>query len=200
MFPKIIIYTQIVNTAGIFFNSGRVTNTTERCSFHHLKIRSYAVKIKFGRHLLKIRGTVTISIKYVSKILLLLRFFIFSFLINRMTMLTNSTAYYLCRHGIFQLLSGWADGPAYATQCPILPKNSYTYRFNITGQEGTLWWHAHSGWLRATVHGALIIRPRKGYSYPFKKPSIEVPIILGTYDEALLFIPSQNSIKLNSDN
>ncbi|KAH7859478.1 hypothetical protein Vadar_001635 [Vaccinium darrowii] len=84
-------------------------------------------------------------------------------------------------HGIFQLLSGWADGPAYATQCPILPGNSYTYRFNITGQEGTLWWHAHFGWLRATVHGALIIRPRKGYSYPFKKPSIEVPILLGEW-------------------
>ncbi|KAI8556787.1 hypothetical protein RHMOL_Rhmol05G0282400 [Rhododendron molle] len=84
-------------------------------------------------------------------------------------------------HGIFQLHSAWADGPEYVTQCPILPGNKYTYRFTITGQEGTLWWHAHAQWLRATVHGALIIRPRKGYSYPFPKPFEEFPILLGEW-------------------
>ncbi|KAF7144305.1 hypothetical protein RHSIM_Rhsim05G0201900 [Rhododendron simsii] len=84
-------------------------------------------------------------------------------------------------HGIFQLHSAWADGPEYVTQCPILPGNKYTYRFTITGQEGTLWWHAHSQWLRATVHGALIIRPRQGYSYPFLKPFEEFPILLGEW-------------------
>ncbi|KAF9602903.1 hypothetical protein IFM89_032643 [Coptis chinensis] len=84
-------------------------------------------------------------------------------------------------HGVFQLLSGWADGPAYITQCPILPGNSYTYKFNVTGQEGTLWWHAHVSVLRATVHGALIILPRRGRSYPFPKPYKEVPILLGEY-------------------
>ncbi|CAL5388473.1 unnamed protein product [Camellia sinensis] len=84
-------------------------------------------------------------------------------------------------HGIFQLLSGWADGPEYATQCPILPGNCYTYRFTITGQEGTLWWHAHVQWLRATVHGALIIRPRVGHSYPFPNPQKEFPILLGEW-------------------
>ncbi|XP_059643550.1 laccase-7 [Cornus florida] len=84
-------------------------------------------------------------------------------------------------HGIFQLLSGWADGPSYTTQCPIRPGHTYTYRFNITGQEGTLWWHAHVQWLRATVHGALIIRPRNGHSYPFPKPYREHPILLGEW-------------------
>ncbi|KAI8556806.1 hypothetical protein RHMOL_Rhmol05G0284100 [Rhododendron molle] len=84
-------------------------------------------------------------------------------------------------HGIFQLLSGWADGPEYATQCPIRPEHSYTYKFNITGQEGTLWWHGHVQWLRATVHGALIIHPRKGHSYPFPKPYGEIPILLGEW-------------------
>ncbi|KAI3474799.1 hypothetical protein Pfo_030058 [Paulownia fortunei] len=83
-------------------------------------------------------------------------------------------------HGIFQLLSGWADGPEFATQCPIRPGQSYTYRFTITRQEGTLWWHAHVQWLRATVYGALIIRPRSGY-YPFPKPHREVPIVLGEW-------------------
>ncbi|CAA6656766.1 unnamed protein product [Spirodela intermedia] len=80
------------------------------------------------------------------------------------------------QHGIFQLLSGWADGPSYVTQCPIRPGNSYTYRFKIVGQEGTLWWHAHVSFLRATVHGALIILPRAGTkAYPFPKPYREVP-------------------------
>ncbi|KAH7867449.1 hypothetical protein Vadar_033564 [Vaccinium darrowii] len=84
-------------------------------------------------------------------------------------------------HGIFQILSGWADGPEYVTQCPILPGTSYTYTFNITGQEGTLWWHAHVHWLRATVYGALIIRPKKDNCYPFQKPDGEFPILLGEW-------------------
>ncbi|XP_075507893.1 laccase-7-like [Primulina tabacum] len=84
-------------------------------------------------------------------------------------------------HGIFQILSGWSDGPEYATQCPIRPGQNYTYRFNVTGQEGTLWWHAHVKWIRATVYGGLIIRPRFGHSYPFPNPAGEFPIILGEW-------------------
>ncbi|GMN67052.1 hypothetical protein TIFTF001_036132 [Ficus carica] len=89
---------------------------------------------------------------------------------------------FLCRHGIFQLRTPWADGASYVTQCPIRPGQSYTYRFNVTGQEGTLWWHAHLGFLRATVYGALIIRPKHGQSaYPFAKPHKEIPILLGEW-------------------
>lgn len=94
---------------------------------------------------------------------------------------------YVCviffRHGIRQFRTGWADGPEFVTQCPIRPGGSYTYRFTIEGQEGTLWWHAHSSWLRATVYGALIIRPREGESYPFTKPKRETPILLGIYTQ-----------------
>ncbi|KAI4384563.1 hypothetical protein MLD38_002697 [Melastoma candidum] len=84
-------------------------------------------------------------------------------------------------HGIRQLRTGWADGPEFITQCPIRPGGSYTYRFTIQGQVGTLWWHAHSSWLRATVYGALIIRPKEGISYPFPKPRRETPIMLGEW-------------------
>ncbi|KAL5550169.1 hypothetical protein UlMin_000345 [Ulmus minor] len=84
-------------------------------------------------------------------------------------------------HGVFQLLSAWADGPESVTQCPIRTGQNYTYRFNITGQEGTLWWHAHSAWLRATVYGALILHPKAGRSYPFPRPYKEVPIVLGEW-------------------
>ncbi|KAL6616383.1 hypothetical protein ACP70R_038653 [Stipagrostis hirtigluma subsp. patula] len=82
-------------------------------------------------------------------------------------------------HGIFQLRSAWADGASMITQCPIQPSGKFTYVFNITGQEGTLWWHAHSSLLRATIYGALIIKPRNGY--PFPKPYDEIPILLGEW-------------------
>ncbi|KAK8613161.1 hypothetical protein V6N13_100934 [Hibiscus sabdariffa] len=84
-------------------------------------------------------------------------------------------------HGVFQMLSGWADGPDMVTQCPLRPGTKYTYRFKIIKQEGTLWWHAHISKLRATVYGAIIIRPRPGNSYPFPKPYREVPIVLGEW-------------------
>ncbi|XP_043704143.1 laccase-12-like [Telopea speciosissima] len=84
-------------------------------------------------------------------------------------------------HGVRQMRSGWADGPEFVTQCPIRPGKSYTYRFTIQGQEGTLWWHAHSSWLRATVYGALIIHPQDGSSYPFTTPKREAPILLGEW-------------------
>ncbi|KAL1368514.1 hypothetical protein HN51_022667 [Arachis hypogaea] len=84
-------------------------------------------------------------------------------------------------HGIFQLASQWSDGPEYVTQCPIPPGGSYRYKFTITKQEGTLWWHAHSSFLRSNVYGALIIRPRWGHSYPFPRVYQEVPILLGEW-------------------
>ncbi|XP_057982376.1 laccase-7-like [Malania oleifera] len=102
---------------------------------------------------------------------------------NLLIHVNNNSPYNLTIHwhGIFQLLSAWADGPAYATQCPIRPGNSYTYNFTITGQEGTLWWHAHVQWLRATVYGALVIQPRATRSYHFQTPYQEVPILFGEW-------------------
>ncbi|KAJ0046403.1 hypothetical protein Pint_06594 [Pistacia integerrima] len=87
-------------------------------------------------------------------------------------------------HGIRQLRTGWADGPEFVTQCPIRPGMTYTYRFTIQNQEGTLWWHAHSSWLRATVYGALIIHPKEGSSYPFPKPKRETAVLLGEWWDA----------------
>ncbi|WOG94608.1 hypothetical protein DCAR_0313904 [Daucus carota subsp. sativus] len=84
-------------------------------------------------------------------------------------------------HGIRQMRTPWADGPEFVTQCPIQPGATYTYRYKIEDQEGTLWWHAHSRWLRATVYGALVIRPKLGSSYPFPTPKIEFPVVLGEW-------------------
>ncbi|GAV71389.1 Cu-oxidase domain-containing protein/Cu-oxidase_2 domain-containing protein/Cu-oxidase_3 domain-containing protein [Cephalotus follicularis] len=87
-------------------------------------------------------------------------------------------------HGIRQLRSGWADGPAYITQCPIQTGQSYVYNYTITGQRGTLFYHAHISWLRSTVHGPLIILPKLGAPYPFAKPHKEFPILFGEWFNA----------------
>ncbi|KAL0535552.1 hypothetical protein IC582_029886 [Cucumis melo] len=84
-------------------------------------------------------------------------------------------------HGVKQLRTGWADGPAYITQCPIRSGESYTYKFSVIDQRGTLWWHAHYSWQRASVHGAFIIYPRM--PYPFSTFPIEagIPLIFGEW-------------------
>ncbi|KAG1337754.1 Laccase-22 [Cocos nucifera] len=84
-------------------------------------------------------------------------------------------------HGVRQLRTGWADGPAYITQCPIRPGNSYVYNFTLTGQRGTLFWHAHILWLRVSVHGAIVILPKLHVPYPFPAPHKEEVIILGEW-------------------
>ncbi|CAM8896143.1 unnamed protein product [Rhodiola kirilowii] len=90
---------------------------------------------------------------------------------------SNTTLHW---HGIRQLRTGWADGPAYITQCPIRSGQTYTYKFQVIDQRGTLWWHSHINWQRASVNGPLIVYPRM--SYPFKLPiHAEVPILFGEW-------------------
>ncbi|RDY14595.1 Laccase-15 [Mucuna pruriens] len=84
-------------------------------------------------------------------------------------------------HGVKQPRNPWSDGPAYITQCPIKPGGKFKQKLIFSIEEGTLWWHAHSDWARATVHGPIFIYPKKGTSYPFPKPDAEVPIVLGEW-------------------
>ncbi|BAD81743.1 putative laccase LAC5-6 [Oryza sativa Japonica Group] len=81
-------------------------------------------------------------------------------------------------HGILQLRNGWADGPSYITQCPIQGGGSYVYDFTVTGQRGTLWWHAHFSWLRVHLYGPLVILPKRGEGFPFPRPYKELPPIM----------------------
>ncbi|KAL6210935.1 hypothetical protein ACLB2K_016165 [Fragaria x ananassa] len=74
------------------------------------------------------------------------------------------------RHGIMQLRNPWSDGPEYITQCPIQPGTNFTYKVLLSTEEGTVWWHAHSDWSRASVHGAIVILPTVGSTYAFPQP------------------------------
>ncbi|PHT38056.1 Laccase-4 [Capsicum baccatum] len=87
-------------------------------------------------------------------------------------------------HGVRQLRSGWADGPAYITQCPIQTGQSYIDNFTINGQRGTLFWHAHVSWLRVTLYGPIVILPEKGVAYPFPQSFKEVPVLFGEWWKA----------------
>ncbi|KAK4436898.1 Laccase-1 [Sesamum alatum] len=90
---------------------------------------------------------------------------------------TNTTIHW---HGVRQLRTGWADGPAYITQCPIGRGKTYTYNFTVVDQRGTLWWHAHFAWQRASVYGAFIIYPNT--PFPFSPPiHSHFPIIFGEW-------------------
>ncbi|XAR48613.1 Laccase [Bertholletia excelsa] len=84
-------------------------------------------------------------------------------------------------HGVKQPRNPWSDGPEYVTQCPIKPGANFTYEIILSTEEGTLWWHAHSDWTRATVHGAIVVYPKNGTNYPFTKPDGEFPIVLASW-------------------
>ncbi|KAH6755686.1 laccase 14 [Perilla frutescens var. hirtella] len=96
--------------------------------------------------------------------------------INRAT--ENVTIHW---HGVKQPRYPWSDGPEYITQCPIRPGTKFSQKIVLSDEIGTLWWHAHSDWSRATVHGALVVYPKEGDVYPFPKPTAEIPIILGEW-------------------
>ncbi|KAB1220756.1 putative laccase-9 [Morella rubra] len=84
-------------------------------------------------------------------------------------------------HGVKQPRNPWFDGPEYITQCPILPGTNFTYQVLLSSEEGTLFWHAHSDWTRATVHGALVILPAEGKTYPFPEPDAEQILVFASW-------------------
>ncbi|VDI80898.1 Hypothetical predicted protein [Mytilus galloprovincialis] len=76
----------------------------------------------------------------------------------RNLMHTDSTTIHW--HGLHQKKSPWSDGVAFVTQCPILPGQNYTYKFNAK-PFGTSFYHAHIGDQRTMgLYGPLIIIPK----------------------------------------
>ena len=58
-------------------------------------------------------------------------------------MAVNATSFHW--HGIYQNGTNWMDGTVGITQCPIASGGSFTYEFQVKGQFGTYWYHAHQG-------------------------------------------------------
>ncbi|KAA8537996.1 hypothetical protein F0562_027424 [Nyssa sinensis] len=84
-------------------------------------------------------------------------------------------------HGVKQPRNPWSDGPEYITQCPIQPGTNFTYEVIFSKEEGTVWWHAHSDWTRSSVHGAIVVLPAEGTTYPFPMPDEEEILVIGNW-------------------
>ncbi|KAG4442228.1 hypothetical protein IFR05_002277 [Cadophora sp. M221] len=64
-------------------------------------------------------------------------------------------------HGIYQNGTNHMDGTAGITQCPIAPRRKFQYRFTITGQSGTYYYHGHQAiQISDGLYGPLVIHSR----------------------------------------
>ncbi|XMA10415.1 hypothetical protein WAI453_003206 [Rhynchosporium graminicola] len=64
-------------------------------------------------------------------------------------------------HGIYQNGTNHMDGTSGVTQCPIASRRKFQYRFTITGQSGTYYYHGHQGIQMADgLYGPLVIHSR----------------------------------------
>ncbi|XP_074306444.1 L-ascorbate oxidase-like [Silene latifolia] len=70
-------------------------------------------------------------------------------------------------HGIRQIGTPWSDGTAGVSQCPIVPGETFVYKF-IVDRAGTYLYHAHYGMQReAGLNGMIVVSLPKGQSEPF---------------------------------
>ncbi|KAI0234468.1 Oxidoreductase OpS5 [Lamellibrachia satsuma] len=80
-------------------------------------------------------------------------------------------------HGVLQRGTPWMDGVGYITQCPIPPRQTFTYRFEAR-PSGTHWYHSHIENQRIDgLYGMLIVHRR-----PPAVPSFPM-LIADWYDE-----------------
>ncbi|GFZ18533.1 cupredoxin superfamily protein [Actinidia rufa] len=71
-------------------------------------------------------------------------------------------------HGIRQIGTPWFDGTEGVTQCPILPGDTFVYKF-VVDRPGTYLYHAHYGMQReAGLYGLIRVALPPGVSEPFQ--------------------------------
>ncbi|XP_065873189.1 L-ascorbate oxidase [Euphorbia lathyris] len=70
-------------------------------------------------------------------------------------------------HGIRQIGTPWFDGTEGVTQCPVLPGDTFIYKF-VVDRPGTYLYHAHYGMQReAGLYGSIRVSLPDGQSEPF---------------------------------
>ncbi|XP_042457751.1 L-ascorbate oxidase-like [Zingiber officinale] len=81
------------------------------------------------------------------------------------SLVTENTAIHW--HGIRQIGTPWFDGTEGVTQCPILPGDTFVYRFTVD-RPGTYLYHAHYGMQRsAGLYGLIQVAVPDGVAEPF---------------------------------
>ncbi|KAF5550364.1 laccase precursor [Fusarium phyllophilum] len=72
----------------------------------------------------------------------------------------NATAIHF--HGMFQNGTNNMDGTVGITQCAIAPNSNFTYKFDVKGQHGTYWYHAHhSAQASDGLLGPMVVHSKK---------------------------------------
>lgn len=80
-------------------------------------------------------------------------------------LLTENTAIHW--HGIRQIGTPWYDGTEGVTQCPIVPGDTFVYKF-VVDRPGTYLYHAHYGMQREEgLNGMIVVSVPGGQSEPF---------------------------------
>ncbi|KAJ4760415.1 Laccase/Diphenol oxidase family protein [Rhynchospora pubera] len=114
------------------------------------------------------------------------------------SLLTENTAIHW--HGIRQIGTPWMDGTEGVTQCPILPSDTFIYRF-VVDRAGTYMYHSHYGMQRsAGLNGMIVVKVPEGFKEPFSYDR-EYSILLNdwwhnsTYDQATGLLMPENQFK-----
>lgn len=124
------------------------------------------------------------------------------FEINVIDQLTNDTmreSTSIHWHGLFQAGTAWADGPAFVSQCPIAPGDSFLYDFKAPGQAGTFWYHSHlSTQYCDGLRGPLVIYdPDDPYRYSYDVDDESTVITLADWYH--IPAPSETSLPVTAD-
>ncbi|TVU22913.1 hypothetical protein EJB05_32634, partial [Eragrostis curvula] len=112
-------------------------------------------------------------------------------------------------HGIRQRGSPWADGTVGVTQCPILPGETFTYRF-VVDRPGTYFYHAHYGMQRvAGLDGMIVVSVPDSVAEPFAYDEEHTVLLMdwwhkSVYEQAvglaqdpLVFVGEPQSLLIN---
>ncbi|ORY92225.1 Cupredoxin [Syncephalastrum racemosum] len=101
-------------------------------------------------------------------------------------------------HGIRQVGSVAADGVPYITQDPIPSGSVFVHEFDLVGQSGTYFYHAHTGIKSETVFGPFLV-----YESPEARPLSSTSGLLqageNSYDEERTLVISELWHRTNTD-
>ncbi|KAG8730380.1 laccase, multicopper oxidase, benzenediol:oxygen oxidorectuctase, partial [Ceratobasidium sp. 423] len=85
-------------------------------------------------------------------------------------------------HGLLQHRNADDDGPSFVTQCPIVPRESYTYTIPLGDQTGTYWYHSHlSSQYVDGLRGPLVIYPKDPHRRLYDVDDENTVLIIGDW-------------------
>ncbi|CAE6471257.1 unnamed protein product [Rhizoctonia solani] len=105
-------------------------------------------------------------------------------------------------HGLLQHRNADDDGPAWVTQCPIVPQESYTYTMPLEDQTGTYWYHAHtSSQYIDGLRGPLVIYSKDPHRQLYDVDDEKTVLIIGDWyhDSSKDILTSRNITRQRPD-